>query len=122
LNDNTLVIIKSSPYKDTQAQDGLDFVMAAAAFDLPVKILFQNEGIFNLIRNQDSSLVNRDNFIDFIKAAELYEIDPIYIIKSDLDKYNLDLNKLIIESNIIKLIDKDNLIDLYNNFNHILTY
>lgn len=122
MNDNTLVIIKSSPYKDTQAQDGLDFVMAAAAFDLPVKILFQNEGIFNLIRNQDSSLVNRDNFIDFIKAAELYEIDPIYIIKSDLDKYNLDLNKLIIESNIIKLIDKDNLIDLYNNFNHILTY
>jgi len=122
LKDNTLVIINSSPYKDSQAQDGLDFVMAAAAFDLPVKILFQNDGVLNLLPNQDSSLINRDNFIDFIKAAELYEIDPIYINKSDINKYKLDLNKLLIETNIIELVEEKNLTDFYKKFNHILTY
>lgn len=122
MKDNTLVIINSSPYKDSQAQDGLDFVMAAAAFDLPVKILFQNDGVLNLLPNQDSSLINRDNFIDFIKAAELYEIDPIYINKSDINKYKLDLNKLLIETNIIELVEEKNLTDFYKKFNHILTY
>jgi len=122
LKDNTIVIINSSPYKDSQAQDGLDFVMAAAAFDLPVKILFQNDGVLNLLPNQDSSLINRDNFIDFIKAAELYEIDPIYINKSDINKYKLDLNKLLIETNIIELVEEKNLTDFYKKFNHILTY
>ena len=122
MKDNTIVIINSSPYKDSQAQDGLDFVMAAAAFDLPVKILFQNDGVLNLLPNQDSSLINRDNFIDFIKAAELYEIDPIYINKSDINKYKLDLNKLLIETNIIELVEEKNLTDFYKKFNHILTY
>lgn len=122
MSKKTLVIIKSSPYKNTQAQEGLELIMAAAAFDMPINILFENQGILNLLKDQNSELVNRENFIDFIKAAELYEIEPIYIMKSDLKKFNLDISSFMIENNLIEILEENNLTEFFDNFKNILTY
>lgn len=120
---NILVIINNSIYETEDAENGLDFVMAATAFDLPVKILFKNNGVLNLISNVNNNKTNQDeNSIDFIKAADLYEIDPIYIIKSDLTKHNLDIDKLILDKNLIELIDDANLDNFLKKFDHIINY
>ena len=122
MNNQVLVIITKTPYSNTQAQDGFDFAMAAAAFDMPIKILLQDQGILNLTQNQNSKIINRDSFIDFIKAAELYELDPIYIVKNHLEKYNLTLDNLIINKNLIQIIDNNNLSDFIDSFEHVIQY
>ena len=50
-----LVISRQAPWSGPSAREALDIVLAGGAFDLPVGLLFLDDGVFQLALQQDDS-------------------------------------------------------------------
>ena len=85
-----LVIVRRPPYGDSLARSGIDTALAAAAFDMPVSLLFAGDGVLQLMPDQDSGAIGRRNLGRLLASLPLYEIDSVYADSEAAERYGLD--------------------------------
>jgi len=74
-----LIIAASDPYKDWQAQELLDALLVSATFGAEVSLLFQDDGILQLLPNQDAARLGRRSLVSQLDALPLFDIELIYV-------------------------------------------
>ncbi len=72
-----LVIQSTAPYAHSHAQEALDLVLAAAAFDLPVYYLLMGDACYQLLETAQPELNGRKNLSKMMKALPLYGVEHI---------------------------------------------
>lgn len=86
-------LFRAAPYSGPSAQDGIDALLAFAAFEQPIKPLFIGDGVFQLAQGQTP--LDRKNIVKMISAFEIYDIDQIYVHKESALSRNLRLSQAI---------------------------
>ena len=88
-----LVVIRHSPYGSSLARASLDTALAAAAFDVPVTLLFIGDGVLQLVPEQDSQAVGAKNIGRLLSSMPMYDIETVYADTRAAQRYGLDLSK-----------------------------
>lgn len=91
---NYLFILRQAPYNSSLAREALDMVLATAAFDQKVRLLFTDEGVFQLVKQQAPSLIKQKNIEKTLQAFALYDINDIYFCESSAHTRGLDTSQL----------------------------
>ena len=95
-----LFIFKEAPHSSLQTKEGLDFAFSCAAFEQKVDLLFCDDGIFQLLKNQNTEMLGIKNHSLSIEAAKLYGIENCYFEEKNLHANNLDKDKLFEDAEI----------------------
>jgi tRNA 2-thiouridine synthesizing protein C len=74
-----LVVSRHAHPGSSLPRSALDTALAAAAFDLPVALLFLGEGVLQLLSAQDSSAAGVRNLRKVLDSLPLYEIETVYV-------------------------------------------
>ena len=74
-----LVVSRHAHPGSSLPRSALDTALAAAAFDQPVALLFQGEGVLQLLPAQDSSAAGVRNLRKVLDSLPLYEIETVYV-------------------------------------------
>lgn len=74
-----LVVSRHAHPGSSLPRSALDTALAAAAFDQPVTLLFQGEGVMQLLSAQDSRAVGVRNLRKVIDSLPLYEIETVFV-------------------------------------------
>lgn len=119
MKKNIAVIIRSAPYGSSKARDAIDFVLTASAYEQDISVVFQNDGVFQLLQNQDSSELQLKRISALISAFEMYEIDQVYYSQSCLIERNIDHKHLI---NGPQEIDEYEIQNILNKADTVLTF
>jgi len=98
-----LFISRHAPYGNSYAREALDALLAASAYDQNLSLLFMDDGVFQLLPNQNPTFIHQKNMAASLQALELYGIENIYCLSSSLIERGLNQTDLILEN--IKLID-----------------
>ncbi len=98
-----LFISRKPPYGSSQPREALDALLAASAYDQQLSLLFMDDGVFQLMRNQNTAYIYQKNMASSLQALELYGIENIYCHENSLTQRGLNQDDLIL--NTIKLID-----------------
>jgi tRNA 2-thiouridine synthesizing protein C len=98
-----LFVSRKAPYGNSQSREALDALLAASAYDQELSLLFMDDGVFQLLSNQNSTLIHQKNMASSLKALELYGVENIYCLADSLIQRGLNRADLIFED--IKLID-----------------
>jgi len=98
-----LFISRHAPYGSSLAKDALDAILAASAYDQQLSLMFMDDGVFQLLKNQSSNEINQKSFAAVLPALSLYEINTVYVHKESLEKRQITLNELVLDS--VQLID-----------------
>jgi len=114
-----LLVNRTTPYSNLRAQEALDVLLMASAFGQTISILFMEDGVLQLINQQQPEMILRKPFTKTFKALSLYDINKVYVAQSSLIKYGLNLNDLIIEA---ELIDSDSIGKLMQQQDVILNF
>ncbi len=85
---------RKSPYGTIYALESLEVVLIAAAFDQDVSLVFADDGVYQLMKGQDTDAIGMKNFSPTYSALGDYDIKKIYIEKESLDERGLTLNDL----------------------------
>lgn len=74
-----LVVSRHAHPGSSLPRSALDTALAAAAFDQPVTLLFQGEGVMQLLSAQDSRAAGVRNLRKVIDSLPLYEIETVFV-------------------------------------------
>ena len=85
---------RKAPYGTIYALESLEVVLIAAAFDQEVSLVFADDGVYQLMKGQNTEEVGMKNFSPTYSALGDYDIKKIYIEKESLDERGLTLEDL----------------------------
>jgi len=124
---------RKAPYGSIYALESLEVVLIGAAFEQDVKLVFMDDGVFQLTNDQDPDGIGMKNFSKTYAALGDYDIKEIYIDKQSLQERGLtldDLQDLVYEDedddwnekSSIHLVDREQLSDIIDSADVLLNF
>ena len=80
-----LYINRKPPHGSIYALESLEVVLIAAAFEQEVTLAFIDDGVYQLLQNQDSSAIGSRNFAPTYRALGDYDVNRIYVERESLE-------------------------------------
>jgi len=77
------------------------YVLIAAAFDQDVSMVFVDDGVYQLKKDQDTTGIGMKNFSKTYRALDDYDVEKIYVEKESLEKRGLSEDDLIIPVEVV---------------------
>ena len=90
-----LYVNRKAPHGSIYALESLEVVLIGAAFDQDVSLAFIDDGVYQLMLNQDTSGIGVKNFSPTYKALGDYDISKIYVDKESLELRGLSKDNLL---------------------------
>jgi len=114
-----LVVSRHAPWSGISAREALDIALAAAAFDLPVALLFLDDGLFQLTANQQPNYLQQKDLSANLKALPLFGIDSCYAAKSSLMERGLKESQIHLA---VQWLDDKQIAELFSRYHQIITF
>ncbi|OAE13246.1 sulfurtransferase [Pseudomonas simiae] len=89
MSKSLLVISRQPPWSGPSARESLDIVLAGGAFDLPIGLLFMDDGVFQLAPHQDAKAVQQKDLSANLQALGLFGIDDVFACSHSLAERGL---------------------------------
>ena len=90
-----MYVNRRAPHGTIYAQESLEVVLVGAAFDQDVSIVFMDDGVYQILKDQDTSAIGTKNFSKTFRALEMYDVDKLYVEKESMQARGIsedDLN------------------------------
>ena len=116
-NKKLLFIFRHAPYGNVLAREAIDVALAASVYEQTLSIVFIDDGVFQLMNQQDTQALNIKNISHLLSAFELYDINSLFVCADSLaergiepDQLSLDIELLSREKLQLMLADQDHLL------------
>ena len=90
-----LYVNRKAPHGSIYALESLEVVLVGAAFEQDVSLAFLDDGVYQLMLNQNTSDIGVKNFSPTYKALGDYDINQIYVEKESLELRGLSKENLL---------------------------
>jgi len=100
-----MYVNRRAPYGTIYALECLEVVLVAAAFDQDVSVVFVDDGVCQLKKNQDTTDIGMKNFSKTYGALDDYDVEKIYVEKESLEARGMTEEDLVIPVEIISASD-----------------
>ena len=77
-----LIISRQAPWAGPSAREALDIALAGGAFDLPLGMLFLDDGVFQLAPAQQPSHVQQKNLAANLQALPMFGVEALFAAAS----------------------------------------
>jgi len=114
-----LLVNQSAPYSSAQARESLDVALSAAAFEIPVSVLFIEDCCYQLLQNQQAEKINGKQLTRMFGAFPIYGIDNLYVCEHSVKKRGIGSQ---METLPIKLVSRDTIRDMHRHAQTVLRF
>jgi tRNA 2-thiouridine synthesizing protein C len=90
-----MYVNRRAPYGTIYAWESLEVVLIGAAFEQDVSLAFVDDGVYQIMKNQDTSELGIKNFSPTYSALGDYDINKIYVEKESLEERGLTVDDLL---------------------------
>jgi len=96
-----LYVNRRAPYGTSYALEAIDAVLIGAAFDQDISLLFIDDGVFQLKKEQDTTDLEMKNFSPAYRAFEMYDVEKIYVSEAALAARGLKKRDLVVDVEVL---------------------
>lgn len=89
MSKSLLVISRQAPWSGPGPREALDIVLAGGAFDLPLGLLFLDDGVFQLAAAQQPARVQQKDLSANLQALPMFGVEDIYVCSASLAERGL---------------------------------
>ncbi|GGO77105.1 sulfurtransferase TusC [Marinobacterium nitratireducens] len=114
-----LIISRRPPYGSSHARDALDTALTTAVFEQPVAMLFQGDGVLQLLKGQEPAAVRQKNLGATLSALPMYDIENLYACADALAQRGLTQDDLILP---VQPLDRAGIAALIRNHDVVLNF
>ena len=83
-----LIRFTHAPYANAKSQDGLDFALAATNYGHDIKVLFENEGVLQLVKA--ASTKGLKNHTKRLASMPFFDIEDCFVCQESANTHNLE--------------------------------
>ena len=96
-----MFVNRKAPYGTVYALEGLEVVLISAAFDQDVSLVFLDDGVYDLVKGQNTKGIEVKNFSPTYRALEGYDIEKLYVERESLAARGLSQDNLIVPVEVL---------------------
>jgi tRNA 2-thiouridine synthesizing protein C len=96
-----MYVNRKAPYGSIYAQESLEVVVVAGAYEQDVTVVFLDDGVYQILKNQDPRGTEMKNFSPAFRALEQYDITKLYVEKESLDARGLSAEDLLVDVRVM---------------------
>jgi tRNA 2-thiouridine synthesizing protein C len=89
-----LIISRQSPWSGPSAREALDIALAGGAFDLPLGMLFLDDGVLQLLPTQHASQLQQKDLTANLQALEMFGVEDLFACNSSLAERGMSPSEL----------------------------
>ncbi len=102
---------RKAPYGTIYALESLEVVLIGAAFEQDVSLVFMDDGVYQIVKGQDTGDTGIKNFSPTYRALEMYDVEKLYVEKESLEARGLTEDDLIVPVEVMTKDQIGNLMD-----------
>lgn len=114
-----LIISRQAPWSGPGAREALDIVLAGGAYDLPIGLLFLDDGVFQLLPDQNAKALEQKDLTANLKALSMFGIEDIYACGTSLIERGIQQDA--VDDEIIQLPQSTDISVLIDRYDHVIT-
>jgi tRNA 2-thiouridine synthesizing protein C len=114
-----MYVNRRAPYGTIYAQESLEVVLIGAAFDQDVSMAFIDDGVYQLVKGQDTKRSEMKNFSNAYRALEDYDVEKLYVEQESLEARGLSEADLVVD---VQVKSADEIKQLMEEQDVILTF
>lgn len=84
-----LIVSRQAPWSGPSAREALDIALAGGAFDLPIGLLFLDDGVFQLTPAQQPGALQQKDLTANLQALPLFGVESLYASSRSLEERGL---------------------------------
>ncbi|AXT40215.1 sulfur reduction protein DsrE [Alteromonas sp. BL110] len=118
-----LIRFTQSPFSSAKSQDGLDFALAATNYGHDVKVLFENQGVLQLVKA--ASTKGLKNHTKRLASMPFFDIEECYVCKMSAETYDIEhvlANTDLVEELECKWVTSSEKVALIQRVDHVVTF
>lgn len=96
-----LYVNRKAPYGTIYALESLEVVLIGAAFEQDVSLAFVGDGVYQLVKGEDTKALEMKNFSPTFRALEDYDVTKIYVDEDALQARGLSAADLVIAVEVV---------------------
>jgi len=96
-----MFVNRKAPYGTIYALESLEVVLITATFDQDVSLVFIDDGVYELVKGQQTKGIGIKNFSPSYRALEGYDIEKLYVDQASLDQRGLTQADLLVPVEVL---------------------
>lgn len=106
-----MFVNRKAPYGTIYALEGLEVVLISAAFDQDVSLAFLDDGVYQLVKGQQTKALEVKNFSPTYRALEGYDVEKLYVERESLEARGLSEDQLLVPVQVVGAAEMAALMD-----------
>ena len=96
-----MFVNRKAPYGTIYALESLEVVLIAATFDQDVSLVFLDDGVYELAKQQQPKGIGIKNFSPTYRALEGYDVEKLYVERESLQARGLTEADLLVPVEVL---------------------
>ena len=105
-----LFLLRQPPYQSSRPIEALESILVAGVFEQDVSVLFKDDGVWQLIKNQDGAKLGTRTVGKVLCALPEYDVDKLFVCESSLGARGLTTDDLILAAEPLSFAQQQALI------------
>jgi tRNA 2-thiouridine synthesizing protein C len=97
-----MFVNRKAPHGTIYALESLEVVLITATLDQDVCLAFIDDGVYQIVKGQDTKALGTKNFSPTYRALEGYDVERLYVDKDSLDARGLTEEDLIVPVEVLE--------------------
>jgi tRNA 2-thiouridine synthesizing protein C len=118
MSKSLLILSRQAPWAGPGAREALDIALAGGAFDLPIGMLFLDDGVFQLSSGQQPGDLQQRDLGANLQALPMFGVEALFVARRSLQERGLLEQSL---SLVVESLDDLELSALINRYDQVIT-
>ena len=111
MTSKILFILSKAPYQSAHGLEALEAGLVAGVFEQDVSVLFRDDGLWHLIRNQQGDAIGQRTSGKIASALPEYDVSKLFVCRDALHKRGLTPADLVLDVTVLDLSEQRGLIE-----------
>jgi tRNA 2-thiouridine synthesizing protein C len=96
-----MFVNRKAPYGTIYALESLEVVLITATFDQDVSLVFLDDGVYELLKGQNTKAIGIKNFSPTYRALDGYDVEKLYVERESLESRGLSEDQLLVDVEVL---------------------
>jgi len=106
-----MFVNRRAPHGTVYALEALEVVLISAAFDQDISMVFLDDGVYELVKGQQTKAIDVKNFSPAYRALDGYDIEKLYVDADSLAARGLTEDNLLVPVEVLSAAQMAELMD-----------
>jgi tRNA 2-thiouridine synthesizing protein C len=96
-----MFVNRRAPYGTIYALESLEVVLITATFDQDVSLVFLDDGVYELLKGQNTKAVGIKNHSPTYRALDGYDVEKLYVERESLEARGISEDQLLVDVEVL---------------------